>query len=88
MNEIARPGDGAVHVRFRRKVHDVRDGVFLDDAQHGGLVAQVHLLKNVFGMPGNFFQIFQMPRVSEAIQIDQFLDLRPVNDVMNHDSSR
>ena len=31
-NEIARPGNGTVHMRFRREVHDVRDGVLFDDA--------------------------------------------------------
>ena len=74
VDEIARPGDGTVHVRFRRQVHDVRDGVLLDDAQRGGLVAQIHFLENVFRMPGNFFQIGQMPGVSQAIQIDQLRD--------------
>jgi hypothetical protein len=65
-------------------MHDVRDGVLLDDAQHGGLVAKVHLFKNVFGMARNFLQIFQMAGIGEAIQVDQPRDFRPVNDVMNH----
>ena len=71
-------------MRFRRQMHDVGDAVLLDDAQHGGLVAQIHLLKNIFGMPGNLFQIFQMAGVGQAIQIHQPRDFRPVNDVMNH----
>ena len=72
VNEIARAGDGPVHVRFRRQVHDVRDGVLFDNAHHGGLVAQVHLLKNVFRVFGNLFQIFQVSGISEAIEIDEF----------------
>ena len=34
-------------------------------------------------MLGNFFQIFQMPGVSQAVQIDELGDARIVNDVMN-----
>ena len=33
VDEIARPGDGAVHMRFRRQVHDMGDGVLLHDPQ-------------------------------------------------------
>jgi hypothetical protein len=83
LNEIAWPGDGTVHVRFRREVHDVRDGVFFHDPQRRRLVAQIRFLKNVFWMAGNFFQIRQMPGVSEAVEIDQFGDARIVNDVMD-----
>ncbi len=70
-DEIARPGDGPVHVRFRREVHDVRDGVLLDHPQRFGLVAQIHLLKNVFRMARDILQIFQTPGVSETVQIDE-----------------
>ena len=48
-------------------MHDVGDGVFFDDRQHGSLVAQVHLLKNVFRVLGNLFQILQMPGIGQAI---------------------
>ncbi len=64
-------------------MHDVGDGVLLDDAQHGVFVAQIHLFKNVFRVSGNLFQIFQMPGVGQAIQIDQPLDFRPVDDMMD-----
>ena len=70
-------------MRFRREMHDVGDGVLFDDAHHGGLVAQVHLLKNIFRVFGNLFQIFRMPRVGEAIEIDKSFDLRTVNDVVD-----
>ena len=64
-------------------MHDVRDAVLFDHAQRRGLVAQIHLLKNVFRMPGDLLQILQMPGVSQAIQIDQSLDFRPVDDVVD-----
>ena len=83
LNEIARAGDGTIHVGFRRQMHDVRDGMLLDDTQRGGFVAQIYFLENVFGMPGNFFQIREMPGVGEAIQIDELRNFRPVNDVVN-----
>src|ERR1035437_9636555 len=82
-DEIARPGDGTIHMRFRREVHDMRNAVLLDDTQRGGLVAQIHLLKNVFLMAGNFFEVRQMSGVSEAIEIDQLRDVRLINDVMD-----
>ncbi len=60
-DEIARPGDGTVHVRLRRQVHDVGDGVPLNHAQRGRLVAQINLLKNIFGRARNRLQIRQVP---------------------------
>src|SRR6185369_10889920 len=44
---------------------------------------QVHLLKSVFRMPAHAFQAFQMAGISQAIQIDQPFDLRPVYDVLD-----
>src|ERR1035441_8487997 len=82
-DEIARPGDGTVHMRFRREVHDVRDGVVLHDLQRRRLVAQIHLCENVFWMRGNFLQILQAPGVSQAVEIDELCDARVVNDVMD-----
>src|ERR1035437_2505069 len=82
-DEIARPGDGTIHMRFRRKVHDVRNAVLLDDAQRGNLVAQIYLLENVFLMAGNFFEVRQMSGISEAVEIDQLRNARLVNDVMD-----
>ena len=70
-------------MRFRREVHDVRDGVLLDDLQRRRLVAQIHFLKNVFRMLGNFLQILQAPGVSQAVEIDELRDARVVNDVMD-----
>ena len=82
-DEITRPGDGTIHVRFRREVHDVRDGVLLNDPQCRSLVAQIHLLENEFRMTGRLFQIFLPPGVSQAIQVDKSFDLWTVNDVMD-----
>ena len=58
--------------------------VLPDYAQNGRLVAQIHFFKNVFGMPGSLFQVFQVPGIGQAIQIHQPRDFRPVNDVMHH----
>ena len=47
-DEIAWPGDGTIHMRLRCEVHDMRDAVLFHDADHRCLIAQIHLLKNVF----------------------------------------
>ncbi len=70
-------------MRFRREVHDVRDFMLLNDPKCFGLVTQIHLLKNIFRMFGNFFQIRQMPCISEAIQVDQLRHFRTINDMMD-----
>ena len=63
-------------------MHDVRDDVFLNDFDDGGLVAQIHFLKSVFRMAGNLGEVFEMTGVSQAIEIDESLHLRPVDDVL------
>ena len=70
-------------MRFRREVHDVRDGVLLDNFERRRLVAQIHLLKNIFRMLGNLLQIFQPPGISQAVEVDELCDLRVVNDVLD-----
>ena len=82
-DEIARPGDGTIHMRLRREVHGMRNAVLLDDAQRGNLVAQIYLLENVFLLAGNFFEVRQMSGVSEAVEIDQLRDVRLINNVMD-----
>ena len=72
VDEIARAGDGAVHVRFRRQVHDVRDGVLSRrPAGRRALSRKSTFSKTYFGMPGDLLQIFQLPGVGQAIEIDQ-----------------
>ena len=51
--------------------------------EHGALVAQVHLLEDILGVPGDAFEVLQPPGVGQAVEIDQLADLRPVNDVMD-----
>jgi hypothetical protein len=70
-NEIAGPGDGTIYMGLCREVHDMGDGMPLNHLQGRRLVAQIHLLENVFGMPGNGFQIRQVTCVGQAIQINQ-----------------
>jgi hypothetical protein len=70
-------------MRFRREVHHMRDGVLLHDLQRRRLVAQIHFLEKSISDSGNFLQIRQMPRVRQAIQIDELRDTRVVNDVLD-----
>jgi len=82
-DEIARAGDGTVHVGFRRKVHHVSDAMAFHNLQRRRLVAQIHLLKNVFGMARDFLQIFQPPRIGQAVEVDELLHLHVVDDVLD-----
>jgi hypothetical protein len=84
VDEIARTGNGTVHVRFRREVHDMSNAVVCQHPQNIGFDSQIHLFKDIFRVSGDLFQIRQMPRVGQAIQVHQPRDLRPVNDVMDH----
>src|ERR1051325_5059857 len=83
VDEIAGAGDRAVHVRFGGEMHDVSDRVALDDFEDGGFIAEVDLFESVFRMLRNFFQVHQMTGVGEAIEVDEPLDVRIVDDVMD-----
>ena len=83
MDEIAGAGDGPVHVGFGRQVHHVRDGMLSDAVQHGGFVAQIDLFKDVFGIAVETFQIDQVAGIGQAIEVDEPVDFRPVDDLMN-----
>jgi hypothetical protein len=83
LDEIAGAGDGAVNVGFGGEMQNMGDAVFLDQREDGGLVAKVGFFEGVFGMMGDAFEILQMARVRQAIQIDQTPDFRAVNDVMD-----
>ena len=83
VDEIARPGDGTVHMRFGGEMQDVGDGVLFDDAPHGGLVAQINALENIFGMTRDRFDVGGVASVSEAVQVDQARDLRALDDLMD-----
>ncbi len=70
-------------MRLRRQVHDVGDGVPLHHLQRGALIAQIHLLKNIFRMPGNRFQVGEVPRIGQAIEVDQFEHPHIVDDMLD-----
>ena len=70
-------------MRFRRKVHDMRDPVIPDHLLYRRLVAEVHLLKPVLGMPADSLQIFGMPRIGETVHVYQRSDLRTVDDMLD-----
>src|SRR5882672_8917097 len=82
-DEISRPGNGTVHMRFSCQVHHMGNTMLLHGPHHGGLVAQVNFLENVFGMPGDLFQVGRVSRVRQAVQIDELLDLNLVNNVLD-----
>ena len=55
----------------------------LDHVEHGRLVPQIHFLEDVFRMAADLLEVGQMPGVGEAVQVDQPLDLGPVDDVLD-----
>jgi hypothetical protein len=59
------------------------DGVLAHRVQNGVFVAQVNLFENVFGIAGDVLEVFQVARVSEAIEIDEAADVWFVNNMMN-----
>jgi hypothetical protein len=69
LDEIARAGDGTVHMGFRREVHHVGDDMVLHHCERGRFVAEVHPLKHIPGIGIRTGQVLQMPRVGEAVQI-------------------
>ena len=83
VDEVAGASDGTVHVRLGCQVHHMSDLVALHDFEDGGLVAEIDFFEMVFGMAADLFKVDQMSGIGEAIQIDQPLDFRPVDDVMD-----
>src|SRR4029450_2881580 len=85
MDEVAGASDGAVNMRFGGQMHDMGDLVPLDDFHQAGLVADVCILENVFGMRSDRNKVFKVASVGETIKIDQFSNFRPgdngVNDI-------
>ena len=43
-------------------------------SQRGRLVAQIHLLEDVLGMPRHLLQILQPPGIGQAVQVDELGD--------------
>ena len=82
MNEITRPGNGPIDVRFSRQMHDMGDAMLLDDLDNGVFVAQIQSSEYVFRVRRNFFEIGEMAGVGQAIEIDQSLDLRLVDNML------
>jgi len=83
MDEIPRAGDGAIHMGFSGQMHDVGDAVALDSVQHSFFVAEIDVFERVFWMGRDAFEVLQMAGVGQAVQIDQFLDQRFVDDAMH-----
>ena len=83
LDEIARPAYRTIYMRFRRQMHHMRNGMLLHDTKHHGFVAQINHFKSVFGMLCDQLKISKMPRISQAVEVDEFGDLRPINDMLN-----
>jgi len=81
VDKIVRPDDRPVNVRFRGEVHYMRDRVPPDEVADAGLVTQVNLFEHVSGMLLEIAQILQMACVGQAIQVNEFVDFRLVDDV-------
>ena len=81
LNEIVRPDNGTIHMRFRGEVHDVRDGVSRDDFSNSILFPQVAALEDVLGVVLDTAQILQMARVRQTVEVDQPAHFRRIDDV-------
>ena len=73
-DEIARAGDGTIHMRLGREVHDVGDLMLLKNAEDSLPITKIDFFKDVFGVLVGTPKIREVARVSEAIQIDQAVD--------------
>ena len=83
VHEITRAGDRAVHVGLGRQMHDVGDVVPLHDFEHGGLVAQIHLLEAVLWVTLRSREVLEAAGIGQAVEIDELGNLRPVDDMVN-----
>ena len=81
-DEIAGAGDAAIHVAFGREVHDMGDLMLADDAKNAVLVTQIDLLEGIAWMHAvDAIEVFEMPGIGEAVEIDQLGDFRLVDDM-------
>ena len=83
LDKIAGASDRTVHMRFRREVQNMGDGVLLDHFQNRGFVAEIDFFEHVFRMAGDRFEVREMPGISQGVQVDQFFNLRAINDVLD-----
>ncbi len=81
-DEVAGAGDAAVHMTFCGKVHDVGDVMLTNDAEDFVFIAEIDLLEDVTWMDSvDTDEVFEMPGISEAVEIDQPSDFRLVDDM-------
>ena len=81
-DEVAWAGDTAVHMRLGSKVHDVGDVMLADNAEDLVLVPQIDFFEDITRMDVvDAIKVFKMPRVGEAIEIDELRDFRLVDDM-------
>src|SRR6267378_985274 len=84
LDEIIGSQDGPVDVRLSGEVQNMCDRMTPEKVDHCRLVAQVDLLENIFSAIFDALQVSQISGVGQAIEIDQFLNFRSIDDVPNH----
>jgi len=75
LNELARPIDAAVHMTFRRQVHDGIGSVVSDRAIDRTGVSNVDPSKLVAWMIGNVGQRIQIPGIGQRVNIEHLMTL-------------
>lgn len=70
VDEVRGPFDGAVHVGFRRQVHDTSRAVFTEDPIQLPTVSDIHLFEGVSGGIGYLSHRIQVAGIGEPVQVD------------------
>jgi hypothetical protein len=83
LDKIARTGDGTIHMRLGGEVKNVGDCVLFKHPEHCRFVTQIDFFEPVLRMTFDRLEIRLMPGVGQTVQINQALNLRPLDDVMD-----
>jgi hypothetical protein len=70
-------------MRFGGKVHHMGNRMVLHYFQNAWFIPQVDFGEYIFGVALNRFEVLEVPRIREAIQVDQAEDFGPIDHVMN-----
>ena len=80
-DEVAGASDATIDMAFGSEVHDMRDFMLTDDAKDFVLIPQIDFFEHVTRMNAmDAIKVFKMPRVGEAVEIDELCNFRLVND--------
>ena len=64
-------------------MHHVGNGVQFNDLENGRLFPQINLLEGVLRVAFDLFEAPQVTGICQTIQIDELLDVRLVNNMVN-----